>query len=77
MDINNLIENLATEFEISEPSMLTPSTSFRGMKEWSSMHALIIIAIVNAEYDVMITGNDLIQIDTVQDLYDLIVSRKK
>lgn len=76
MDINNLITSLATEFEIPE-TQLTPTTSFRGMKEWSSMHALIIIAIVNAEYDVMVTGNDLIQMDTVQDLFDLIVSRKK
>lgn len=77
MDINDLIKNLATEFEITDPSKLSPSTSFRGMKEWSSMHALIIIAIVNADYDVTITGNDLMQIDTVQDLFDIIVSRKK
>ncbi|MBA3971632.1 MAG: acyl carrier protein [Bacteroidetes bacterium] len=77
MEINTLINSLAAEFEISDPSKLNAGTSFRGMKEWSSMHALIIIATVNAEYDVMISGNDLMELDTVQDLYDLIVSRKK
>jgi acyl carrier protein len=74
MEINDLIKNLAQEFEI-DPAALTPSTSFRGMKEWSSMHALIVIALVNSEYDVIITGNDLMQINTVQDLFDMVVKR--
>lgn len=77
MDINALIEKLSTEFELENQEKLTPDTSFRGMKEWSSMHALIIIALVDAEYEVTITGNDLVQMNTVQDLYDLIVTRKK
>jgi acyl carrier protein len=77
MDINELIKNLASEFEFDDPSKLTATTSFRGLKEWSSMHALIIIALVNSEYDVIITGTDLMQISTVQDLFDIIVSRKK
>ncbi|MCX6294651.1 MAG: acyl carrier protein [Bacteroidetes bacterium] len=77
MDINDLIEKLSTEFEMNVQEKLTPATSFRGMKEWSSMHALIIIALVDAEYEVTITGNDLVQMNTVQDLYDLIMSRKK
>jgi len=77
MDINDLIEKLSTEFELGNQEKLTPGTSFRGMKEWSSMHALIIIALVDAEYEVTITGDDLIKMNTVQDLYDLIQSRKK
>lgn len=76
MKINDLINNLAHEFEI-DPSQLTASTSFRGMKEWSSMHALILIALVNSEYDVTITGNDLMKIDTVSDLFEMVLNRKK
>lgn len=77
MEIAELIKHIASEFEFTDPSKLTPETSFRGLKEWSSMHALIIIALVNSEYDVIITGNDLMKISTVQDLFDIIVSRKK
>lgn len=77
MEINELIEKLVSEFELENKDALTPNTSFREMKEWSSMHALLIIALVDSEYDVTITGNDLVGLNTVQDLFDIIQSRKK
>lgn len=77
MDINEFIKKLALEFDITDPEQLKPDTSFRSMKEWSSMHGLIIIALADAEFGITITGNDLRQIDTIQNLYDLIQSRKQ
>lgn len=74
MDINELQYKLETEFEVEHGS-LKPETSFRSMKQWSSMHALIIIALVDSDYGVTITGNDLVKMNTVQDLHDLIKSR--
>ena len=75
MDINNFIETLETEFDELEPGTLTAETNFRDLDEWSSMHALIIIALIDTEYDVTITGDDLSSIETVSQLYSLVEAR--
>jgi acyl carrier protein len=76
MDINELIEKIEEEFEEAEPGSITAATSFRELDEWSSMHALIIIALIDTEYDVTLTGEDLSSAVTVQDLYDVIVKKQ-
>lgn len=75
MNIEDLIEKLEEEFDEVEPGTLKPDTGFRDLEEWSSMHALIIIAMIDTEYDVMLTGEDLTNASTVQDLFDIIQSR--
>ena len=77
MEINEFIKKLANEFDLEDAEQLKPDTSFRSMKEWSSMHGLIIIALADSEFGITITGNDLRQIDTIQNLFDLIQSRKQ
>jgi len=76
MLIEELIEKLEIEFELSKNSLI-PSTSFRELEDWSSMHALILIALVDTEYSVTINGEDLQSIITVTDLYNLILTRSK
>ena len=46
------------------------------MEGWSSMHALILIALIDNHFDVLLTGEELRVLDTIQDLYDLLVSKK-
>jgi acyl carrier protein len=46
------------------------------MEGWSSMHALILIALVDNHYDVLLTGEELKNALTVQDLFDVISKRK-
>ena len=53
-----------------------PETNFRDLDDWSSMYALIVIALIDTEYDVRIKGEDLSKIETVQELYDLVDKRK-
>jgi acyl carrier protein len=77
MDINHLIERLEDEFEELKPGTLNPKTNFKDLKEWSSMYALILIALVDTEYDVSVSGEDLRKIETVQDLFNLIQERRK
>lgn len=74
MEIIELIKKIEIEFELPENS-LSSDTSFRDLKEWSSMHALILIALVDIEYNVTITGEDLRGISTVSDLYNIIKGR--
>jgi acyl carrier protein len=75
ININDLIAKIEVEFETLEHGTLKPQSSFRELKDWSSMHALILIALVDTEYNVTLNGNDLRNLTTVTDLHALIESR--
>ena len=75
-NIEEFIGTLETEFDELEPGTLKPETKFTDMDEWSSMHSLIIIALIDAEYDVTITGEDLMSISNVEGLYEIVKSRQ-
>jgi len=53
------------------------STEFRKLDEWSSLTALSIIALADDEFDVAIKGMDIVNSNTVEDLYKVILSKKK
>jgi acyl carrier protein len=75
MKIENLILKLEEGFDDLSVK-LQPDTDFKQLDEWSSLHALIIIALVDTEYDITLDGNDLRNLNTVQDLFDLIIEKK-
>lgn len=72
MEIQEFINKLEVEFEEIEKGTLRPETNFRDIDEWSSMHALIIIALIDVEYDVTVGGEDLVKMETIQDLFDFV-----
>jgi acyl carrier protein len=76
MNIQEFISIIEEEFDEVEKGTLEASTSFRQMEGWSSMHALILIALVDNYFDVLLTGEELRGLDTIQDLYDLLASKK-
>ena len=75
MDVNELIEKIENEIEEIKPGVLKPDTNYRNIEGWSSMHALIIIALIDTEYNVTITGADLRSCENVNDLFNIIKSR--
>ena len=75
MTINEFIKNVEAEFDDLKPGVLKPESKFREVFEWSSINALILIAMVKTEYDVTITANDLVRSLTVNDLYTIVESR--
>lgn len=75
MTIEEFIGKIEEEIEELEPGALQPETNYRDLEDWSSMHALIIIALVDTEYDVTVTGDELRNCNTVQELYDHVVSK--
>ena len=77
MDIAEFIAKVENEIDEIKPGMLKPDTHFRSISEWSSMHALIIIALVDTDYDVTITGEDLRNSQTMNDLFNIVKSRAK
>jgi len=75
MEINDFIQNFADQFEETDASELTATTVFRDIKEWSSLIALSIIAMVDEEYDVTLKGDDIRKSKTIEDLFNLVQSR--
>jgi len=76
MNIEEFIKYIEDEFDDLKPGILTPTSKFRDVVDWSSINALILIAMVKTEYDVTLTADDLIKSKTVQDIYSLIESRE-
>lgn len=74
--IDQFIQKLERELDMVEPGTLTPEVNYRTIPNWSSMYALIIVALCETEYDVAVTGEDLRKCNTVNDLYSLVASRK-
>ena len=77
MSVENFIEKVEEEFEELEPGTLKPESNFREFFEWNSVNALIIIALVDSEYDVTINAEDIQQAETINDLYGRILELKE
>ncbi len=76
MTINEFTSLLEKEFEEIEQGALQPDTNYRDIKNWSSMHALIIIAFADAHFNVELTANDLRNAQTIRDLYNVIQTKQ-
>jgi len=77
MNAEDFIKKIEAEFEDLQPGKLKPESNFREVFEWNSVNTLILIALVNTEYNVVITAADLRSAKTVNDLYKIIQKRIK
>ncbi|AWV99867.1 acyl carrier protein [Arcticibacterium luteifluviistationis] len=76
MDIEEFIQLFAEQFDETEVSEFKPETEFRQLEEWDSMVALMIIAMVDEEYGVKVSGDDIRNSATIKDLMDVVASKK-
>lgn len=77
MEMIDFVKNFADQFEETDKSKFTAQTRFKEeLEEWSSFSALSIIAMVDAEYGVIIKGDDIKKSHTIQDLFNLVKSKQ-
>lgn len=76
MDINTFIQQLQGEFEDIPQGFLKPETKISDIEGWGSMHALIVIALIDTEFGVTLKGDELRKVNSVQELYDLVMNLK-
>ena len=74
MDIQEFINHFEDVFDDTDLSTLTPETNFRDLDEWSSMAALATMAMVNNEYDVELTADEMRNNSTFIDLFNVVKS---
>lgn len=75
MELKDFIANFADQFDDTDASEITAATEFKNLEDWSSLVALSVIAMVDEEYDVAISGDDIRKSETIQDLFKIVESR--
>lgn len=75
MEIKSFIENFADQFDDTDARVFTPETVFHDLDEYSSLIALSIIGMVDEEYGVTLSGNEMKSAVTIQDLFNIVESK--
>ncbi len=76
MEMNEFITNFANQFDDTDISSFTAETKFRELDEWSSLNALAIMNMIAKKYGVKLSNEAMKATQTIQELYDLVVSTK-
>lgn len=75
MEIKEFIANIAEQFDAVENVDLSGDTRFRELEGYTSLVALMIITMIDEEYGVVLSGDDMKKIVTIQELFDLVNSK--
>lgn len=75
MTLDEFVSAFADELDETPAEQVTAATEFKNLEEWGSLTALSIIAMVDDQMDKRVTGADLRSVITVEDLYNLALSK--
>ena len=75
MELKEFIENFAEQFDDTDASEIQAGTEFHQLEEWSSLVALGVIAFVKTQYGKTITGKEIRDSKTVEDLFNLVAAK--
>lgn len=77
MEINNFIKNFINTFDETPTNVeIDENVDFRNLDGWDSLTALGIIAMVDDEYGVGLTGEDIRKSNTIGDIFKIVKSKK-
>lgn len=76
MNVQDFIKKIEAEFiKDVKPGVLKPESKIREHLAWDSINALIVIAMVNVEYGVTLEADDLINSESVNDVFSIVKQR--
>lgn len=73
MELNEFVQHFAKVFEETPAEEFKPSTIFKDIDEWDSLIALSVISMIDDELNKEISGADLRNSKTIEDLYKLVM----
>jgi acyl carrier protein len=76
MNIEQFVKEFAEQFDEIPTGEFTAGTLFKENEEWSSMTALSVIAMVDQNYAVRLTGDDVRNSSTVEDIYNIVHTKR-
>ena len=77
MDIQSFIKKIEDEFDDVPPGALQPESSFKEVLNWNSINSVVMTAMIEFEYHVLLSSDDFKKVVTVQDLADFIQAKKR
>lgn len=76
MELKDFIENFVAQLEDTNVAKINASTVFHELDEWSSMVALMIIGMIDEEYEVTVKADEMRNAVTIEDLYKIVKGKK-
>ena len=73
MELNDFIKAFAELFDDTDASEIKAGTAYHELDEWSSLIGMSVIALVRTHFGKVITGKEMRECNTVEDLYNMIV----
>ena len=74
--MNNFIEKFKLWLEDTDLNTVDGDTVFKDLDEWDSLLALSLITLIDEEYKVKITGEEIRNSSSINDLYAVINIKK-
>ena len=75
MEIKDFIKNFAAQFDDTDASEFKAETVFHELDEYSSLIALTIIGMIDDEYGVAISAEEMTAAVTIEDLYNTVKAK--
>lgn len=75
IDLTSFVEKFQDLFSDADAAIIQAGTHFHELDEWSSLQALSVIAMVDEEYDIGLKGDDITTAETVEDLFNKVISK--
>lgn len=75
MELKEFVANFANQFDDTDPEEIKVETRFHDLEEWSSLTGMAVIALAKTAYGKTITGKELRECVTVEDVFNLIASK--
>lgn len=75
MELEKFVADFADQFDDTDASEIQASTVFHDLEEWSSLTGMGVIALAKTEYGKTITGAELRECVTVEDVFNLIAKK--
>ena len=72
MEISDFLKKFGGIFEETAPETILANTPFKEIPEWSSLLILYTRVLADEEYGVEIDGDEIRQLTTVEDIFNLI-----
>lgn len=76
MEINQFVTHFENAIEGIEPGSLNPETQYHKLAQWDSLALLCLLAMIDCEYDIQISGMELKSCDTLRAIFDLVSGKK-
>ena len=77
MTKEEFIQEFIEAFEIEDASLVQETTVFKDLEEWDSLAALSTISLIGDEFGVTINNKVLRSVETLGELYDLVIEKTK